>query len=77
MTLICTYVVTPDGKVRPRTSNILGPGRQRILHKLRCRIASEMREMGVKLEAIGIDLGGRHHSTVLNMLGLLKRQRTR
>ena len=76
MTLICTYVIT-DGKVRPRTSNILGPGRQRILHKLRCRIAREMFARDVKLEAIGIDLGGRHHSTVLNMLGLLKRQRTR
>jgi len=55
-------------------SEIRGPRRYQILVAKRRFIASKMRDEGYSLPEIGRALGGRHHTTVMNLLGLFERR---
>lgn len=57
--------LTTTGKVR-------GPGRVRGLVEAREYAAYRMRhELGMSYPAIGAELGGRHHATIMEALGVL------
>ena len=47
---------------------VTGPCRARVLVACRAAIASELRQKGWTLGQIGELLGGRHHTTVMNLL---------
>ncbi len=57
-----------------RPSDIRGPRRTRLLVARRRFIASKMREEGYSRPEIGRALGGRHHTTIMNLLGLFERR---
>jgi chromosomal replication initiation ATPase DnaA len=53
--------------------DIRGARRTRLLVDKRRFIAAKMRAEGYSLPEIGRALGGRHHTTVMNLLGLFER----
>lgn len=56
------------GKYRITKAQLEGEGRTVHLVNARRYVAQNLREMGLQLKAIGLVLGGRDHSTVINLL---------
>jgi chromosomal replication initiation ATPase DnaA len=47
---------------------VTGPGRAKELVRARRALALRLRDLGLSLSEIGVQLGGRHHTTVMSVL---------
>lgn len=57
------------------TAQLRGPGRYHLLTEARQYAAYRMRhELGMSYPSIGAELGGRHHTTVMYLLGVVGRK---
>lgn len=57
-------------------AEVRGPRRYPRLVKVRSVIATELRQRDMSLPEIGRALGGRHHTTIMNLLGYFDSRRT-
>jgi len=51
---------------------VIGPRRSRYLVNVRTMCAARLRMRGYSYPEIGTYLGGRHHTTIMNLLGALR-----
>jgi chromosomal replication initiation ATPase DnaA len=57
--------------------DVISPLRTAHLTHIRALAAMRLRVAGLSFPAIGKFLGGRHHTTVMNLLGLLRKEQRR
>lgn len=57
-----------------RYADVVGKRRHRSIVGVRALAAERLRERNYSLAEIGMALGGRHHTTVMNLLGLFDRR---